>query len=374
MKQVFNDGAWLLLALLLSTSLYADDGNIREFSKTLNKQFSIPADGLVNLSNKYGKIDIKTWEQNAARISVKILVNASTESEAQEVFDRIDISFFGTDNQAGAKTTIEAKNKSWWEWGNDSDDFSINYEVFLPASANLDVTAKYCDVYSAATTGTGSFVVKYGNIKLDGLGEDSNVDLAYGNGNIVRTRDLDLELAYGNLDVGEASDLDLNVRYGNFSVDRAGDIICNSRYSTFRMGEIREFRNDGKYDNIEVDFAEEVVCETHYTNVKIDRLTRRLSLDMAYGSAKASQVDASFDEINVNGRYTDFKVYMPRSANCTLDLSGTYADIRLPSSGVNKSLDSKEGNSHEVRGHMGNGTDGSVKARLSYGGIVLGTN
>lgn len=363
----------LLVGLLVCGSLSATP-SLREFSKTINKQFNISADGLVNLSNKYGKIDIKTWDKNTVRVSVKILVEAKSEDAAQEVFDRINIKFYNSSDAVRAETEIESKQSSWWDWGNNSDDFSINYEVFMPATANLEVAAKYCDVYSAAIAGTGKFNVKYGNFKIDGLGEDSFIDLSYGNGTILRARDLSVELAYGNLKAGEVSDVDLNMRYGTFEVDRAGDIISESRYSNFRLGEIRQFRDDGKYDNIEIDFAEEVVIETHYTNIEIGRLGRRMNLDMAYGSAKIRKIDASFDEININGRYTDFKFYMTPGTNCSLDLSGTYADLRLPSSGVKTSYDAQSGNTHEIRGNMGSGGNSSIKARLSYGGLMVAAN
>ena len=377
MKQVFKllrYGGLLLVAVLVAGQLAAESAPPREFSKTINKQFNMSADGLVELANKHGKIDIKTWDKSAVRISVKIIVEAKDEEDAQDVFERIEINFFNSTETVGAETEIAERKSSWWSWGDSSDDFSINYEVYMPASANLNVTAKYCDVYADEIGGRGEFTVKYGNFKLDGLGEDSKINLAYGNGTLISSRDLNVELAYGNLDVGEASDVSIEVRYGKFTVERAGDILSDSRYSNFRLGEIREFRNDGKYDNVEIGMAEEVVCETHYTNVMVDRLARRLSLDMAYGAAKVNQVEASFDEINLNGRYTDFKMSMNSNVNCSLDLSGSYADIRLPASGVSTNYDAKDGNSHEVRGTMGNGGNSTIKARMSYGGLLVCTN
>lgn len=377
MKPVFKllrTGSLLVAALLVVGQLSAERAPLREFTKTINKQFNMSADGLVELSNKHGKIDIKTWDQSAARISVKIVVDAKSEEDAQEVFDRISIDFANSSDRVSAETEISDRKSNWWSWGDNSDEFSINYEVYMPASANLDVTAKYCDVYSAAIAGSGEFTVKYGNFKLDGLGEDSQVTLAYGNGTLIRSRDLTVDLAYGNLDVDEASDINIDVRYGKLMVDRAGDIVSDSRYSTFQLGEIREFRNDGKYDNVSIGFAEEVVVETHYTNVQVERLARRMNLDMAYGSAKATQVESSFDEITLNGRYTDFKLYMDSNVNCSLDLSSNYADIRLPSSGINKNYDAQEGSSHEVRGTMGSGGSSTVKARMSYGGLLVRTN
>lgn len=377
MKPVFKllrVGSLFFAALLIISSLMAGNTPSREFSKTINKQFNMAANGLVQLSNRHGKIDIKTWDQNNVRVSVKILVDAKSEEDAQAVFERINISFSNSSSNVSAITEIADKKSSWWGWGDSSDEFSINYEVFMPASGNLDVTAKYCDVYAAAIGGAGKFQVKYGNFKLGGLGEDSEITLAYGNGSLNRARDLKVDLAYGNLDVEEASDLTVDVRYGNIGIVKAGDIISDSRYSNFKLGEIREFRNNGKYDNVVIGFAEEVVCETHYTSVQIDRLSRRMNLDMAYGSAKTGKVDASFDEINLNGRYTDFKINMDPGINCSLDLSGSYADIRLPSTGVRTSYDSQNGNSHEVRGTMGSGGNSMIKARMSYGGIVVRTN
>lgn len=378
MKPVFKllkGGGLLLAAILLAGQLAAESAPpLREFSKTINKQFNMSADGLVELSNKHGKIDIKTWDQNAVRISVKIVVDAKDEDDAQEVFDRIEIDFYNNSESVGATTEISDRKSNWWNWGDNSDDFSINYEVYMPASGNLNVSAKYCDVYSAAIAGRGEIAVKYGNFKLDGLGEDSEIALAYGNGTLIRARDLSVDLAYGNLDVQEVSDVNLDMRYGKFIVDQAGDVLSESRYSTFKFDEVREFRNEGKYDQVQIGFAEEVVCETHYTNVVVDKLSRRMNLDMAYGSAKINEIESSFDEVDLNGRYTDFKIFMDDNVNCSLDLSGSYANINVPNSGINTTYDVQDGKSHELRGNMGSGGSSTIKARMSYGGLTVRTN
>ena len=96
MKPVFKllrAGSLLFAALLTVSSLTAGNTPSREFSKTINKQFSIASNGMIALSNLHGKIDIKTWDQNNVRISVKILVDAQSEEDAQEVFERINIRF-----------------------------------------------------------------------------------------------------------------------------------------------------------------------------------------------------------------------------------------------------------------------------------------
>lgn len=66
---------------------------------------------------------------------------------------------------------------------------------------NLEVGVKYCDVYVVVIVGWGVFIVKYGNFKFDGLGEDSDIILVYGNGILVCVWDLNIDFVYGNFDV-----------------------------------------------------------------------------------------------------------------------------------------------------------------------------
>lgn len=375
MKEVFKllyKSSFLLAMLFMASTVFADSSPKREFSKSINKQFNMSSTGTVDLSNKYGQINIKTWDQNTVRISVKIIVNAREESDAQVEFDRISIGFSNSSNRVSAVTAIESKRSSWWSTSSGCDDFTIDYEVFMPASASIEVDAKYCNLYVAAISGSARMNVKYGNIKIDGLGEDSQVELHYGNGHIGRVRDLDIDLAYGNLDIGESSDINIDVRYGNLTVEEAGDVICESRYSNFKLGEIREFRNDGRYDNIEIRSVEELVCDTHYSGIKVDRLIRRMNLDMTYGSARVEEIVAGFDEINISGSYTDFKLNLAPNVTCNIDIKGIHSDLRLPSNRINKTFDAKEGNSHEVRATLNGNGSALLKANLSYGGMLLG--
>ena len=45
-----------------------------EFTKTIKREFDISANGTTYLSNKYGKIEVKTWDKNRVKIAVTIVV------------------------------------------------------------------------------------------------------------------------------------------------------------------------------------------------------------------------------------------------------------------------------------------------------------
>ena len=133
MKPRFSHSAYIMVALIaaiLPTVAFSK----AEFSKTLKKEFAISPTGTTYLDNKYGKIEVKTWDQNRVRITATIKVKAGSQSAADAIFDRIAINFSSGEGYVKAQTNIEPNKKGWlqWSWfGSSSGDYSINYEVFL---------------------------------------------------------------------------------------------------------------------------------------------------------------------------------------------------------------------------------------------------
>ncbi len=366
MKSVFKVAGLLLIGLLWSSAPALAKG---EFTKTIKKEFDITKDGTTAIYNKYGKVDIKTWDKNRVKIDVRIVVKASSESSAQKVFDRIKIAFINNPNYVKAETTIEPVNKSWWGWGGDKSDFSIIYEVYMPPTNKLDLGAKYCDVYVAALQGEASANVSYGNFKMDGFNDNARITLAYGNGNLSRARNVYLDAKYGNLSVQEAGDIEINSKYTTVSLEKAADIRSNSKYDTYRVGTVKEFRNNGKYDNIEIRNAESVVVASQYTNVKVEKVNKNLDLNLEYGGASVGTVAKGFNQVNLLGKYTDFKLGVERGATFQFDASSRYAGINYPSD-MTVTYEYEKSSAREVKGHVGGqNAGGAIKARLDYGGL-----
>lgn len=368
-KLVYKLGATLFLLGVLGASLPAE--TLREYTKAIKREYDISATGTTSISNKYGKVDVKTWNRNRVKIDVTIIVNASSESEAQEQFDRIDIAFSNSQTLVRAVTTIEPRKKSFWDWGGDKKaDYSINYEVFLPPTNNLELSHRYGDVYVAELSGKATLAIKYANMKLDGVSDDSQVDFAYGNGAIAKAEDLSAEVSYAKLIINQAGDVDINSKYTRLTIDRAADIRSSSKYDDYNIGRIQDFHNDGKYDNINIDYAENVEVSSRYTQVNVASVQSRLDLDLHYGGAD-SGLSSGFTEASLVGNYTDFKLEVESGARYRMDASATYAGIVYPRA-MTVTYEMEKGSSHEVKGHQGDERAGAViKARLSYGGLKI---
>lgn len=372
MKSVYKIS--VALFLLVSVSLHARTGDPdrREFTKVIKKEFDITKNGTTALYNKYGKVDVKTWDKNRVKVDVTIIVNASSEAIAQKVFDRININFFNKSDYVKAETIIESQSGTWWNWNNNNGDYAINYEVYIPATNNLELTNKYGDSYIAPISGVANIDVKYGNFKAQGVSNNTKVVLAYGSGTLVKTQNLSCDLSYANFNCSDARDVDITSKYApKVKIDKAANIRCNTKYDSYEIGTVREFRNDGKYDNFRIGTAENVIIISKYTQVNVTKLNNLLDLNMEYGGSSIGTLSKDFSSANLVGKYTDFKIGVEEGTHFSLDAAGSYTGIAYPA-GLNVSYEKEKGTSHEVKGHIGkDGAKGTIIARLSYGGLKV---
>jgi hypothetical protein len=343
----------------------------QEFTKTIKKEFPINATGTVNLINKYGKVDVKTWDKNRTKIDVTIVVKANSESAAQSVFDRIRIDFTNDDNFVKAETVIESTKNSWWSWGDSRSEFQVNYEVFMPKSASLDLSNKYGDSFVAAIDGKATVNVKYGNFRLEGVGGNLNVSLGYGNGTIVKARDASADVSYSKIIFNDVQDANLATKYSKITVDKGADLKAESRYDHFNLAKVRKFNCQSRYGNVEIGSAESVIAVSRYTDYRIERLSDNGDFDLQYGGLALEKLAKGFSNVNLVGKYSDFKIYVEDGASYTLDAATNYAGIAYPA-GLNVTYEKDKGTSHEVKGHAGTqGARSVIKASLSYGGLKV---
>lgn len=344
----------------------------QEFTKTIKKEFPLNATGTLNLINKYGRVDVKTWDKNRTKIDITIVVKAANESEAQDVFDRVRVDFSNDDAFVKAETVIESNKSSWWTWGSSGQtEFQINYQVFMPATASLDLSNKYGDATVAPVTGKAKVDVKYGNFRLEGVGGNLAVVLDYGNGTVVKANNAEVSTSYSKLNLNDVQDVNLTSKYSKFTVDKGKSIKADSRYDQFYLINIDKLNCQARYGNVEVGNAESVVAVSSYTDYKITRLRDNGDFDLQYGGLRIENVSKGFSKINLVGKYSDFKIGVEDGASYTLDAATSYAGIAYPE-GLNVTYEKDKGTSHEVKGHAGQqNARSAIRASLSYGGLKV---
>ncbi len=360
----------LCALLLVPALLWAKPGTRfwgkEPYTKTIQKEFAIPENGTTYLSNKYGKVDVKTWDKNRVKITVNIVVKAYSSSAADEVFDRIQIQFSNGENYAKAVTVIESANRSWWSWfDTNRSDYAINYEVFLPETNQLDVTHRYGDLYAASMIGKVRLDVKYVNFKAEGLGDYSSLTMGYGNGSIGQAKNLSAAVSYSKLAVEEAHNVDLTTRYTEIQLDKAKDVRTDSRYDTYVLGQVQELSNTGSYDNYRVGSAVSLSANTSYSHFKVEKVSQALNLTVKYTDADV-KLGPGFRSATCNGSYSGFKIGVPASASYQIDGYAAYAGLQYPDQ-LDVEYELQKNNERTIRGKAGQGGP-KIALSLRYGG------
>lgn len=368
MKSAYN---WVWVSLLIGLVSFSAPSDKKEFSQTIKKEFTIDADGLVSLKNIYGNINLQTWEKDRTKIEVTITVQAGNEDKALQVFDRINIDFsnLGT-SEVRAETQIESQNNSWWG-SSGGGEFTIDYEVSVPKTVELELYNKYGNIELAPLDGKTTINLKYGNTQVQGVDNDLVLNLSYGNATILKTKDFDANLAYCKVRLEQARDLNLESKYSKINIDQANDLRVLSKYDTYEMGKVASYKGQGKYDNIVINQIDDLGVISKYSDIRAEHVTNSLDLDLQYGAVNIGQLSRGFSEVRLVGRYTDYKLAVENGASYQLEATADYAGISYPSD-MNVTYEKDNGTFHEVEGHIGTKNARSViKVRLDYGGLKM---
>ena len=340
----------------------------KEFYKNFNKTFSLSAATTVVLSNKYGKVDVKTWDQNQAQVNVKITVRANSETEANHTFERINIDFTQSAEIVRAETNFgETK---WWEHISNGGDYSIDYEVFMPASNKLNLANRYGASNIGCLNSEVTIEQKYGNFKMD-CAAATNINLGYGNGQIGHCNALSGSVGYGKLNLTEAKQVQLKTKYSHFVIGKTTDMELHSSYDDYNIASVGKLNINARYGDFDIARVNEVAIESSYTDFKIKKIENAADLQTSYGGVKIGSIDKGFSHIFVNGGYTDYTISVDPGVDYQLDFNANYSGVSKPMS-LKSNIDKEHGASKEVIGYVGSpNAKGVIRARLKYGQLIL---
>ncbi|WP_235297529.1 hypothetical protein [Portibacter marinus] len=360
--------AYSVILLLLGAINLQANAPLVALDKVIEKEFNISNDGTLNVENRYGNITVTEGNSGKIKIKITIDVKTSSESKAEEIFDRIDIDFSNTSNYVSAVTDIEEEKgwSSWFSWGSDTD-FKIHYEISMPASVHLKLTHRYGDVYLPDLNNGLDMVMKYGNVVMNSVEGTINLDLGY-----------------SKLDFGDLGEVIADVKYSRLNGSSTQEFKINSKYSQYKIGDVAKLRNDSKYDNYDIDQVGEVrnsgkydtwligkakyfKADTKYSPIEIESLEGDLKISQKYGSVIIDKVACEKGDINLDVEYTDVELGL---GNCGVDMDfeGEYVGLKLP--GDMRDQVNKNSEDAWLRGKFGNG-EKKVSVRMEHGSLKI---
>lgn len=359
------------LCMLIVSLAFTWSGNAFELSKSVQESFTLKADQKLEISNKYGQVELKTWDKQEAKFDILITVNARNEKKAKEIIDQVNIEFSNTGGVVKAETTFgEDGGSNWsWSWGDVSNaSYEINYTVYMPKNAFLAVTNKYGKTVIPSIDRDITLEVKYGDLEVANQTKNINLQIGYGDAVLGDLNNLNCEIKYSELMLKNAVDLNMDSKYSNHKYGKIQNLKIDSGYDSFVIESVTNLTNSGKYDDFKIGSAKSVDFDTKYTDVEIKNLADRGGFYMKYGEIDIDELGAKASEIKFDINYTDFLIRRVKSG-IQFDIEASYADITLPN-GTEYALNDEDGSSVHKKGHSKNGLT-IIKGYSRYGDVTI---
>jgi hypothetical protein len=360
---IFRSILTLVLLALVQAAQAAEP--TQEYTRTLQREFAQALDGTTALYNKYGKVNVNTWDKQQVKIDVTIVVNAASQREADRTFDLINVNFINTWGYVKAETIVNFFREG-------GQDIKINYEVWMPHSNQLDLKNRYGNAWVGALSGKLIAEVRYGDLRTEVINNDADLNLNYGKATIKKANNVIGQLNNVELVLTECRDVQLDTKYSKIRTERTGNVRLTSRYDDFTLGRLDELRLQTKYTNVKLQTAKSVFLTAQYSDVKLAAINQAVDADLCYGNLNIDDLSRNFSEVNIIAKYTAVNINVARGAAYRIDAEAQHADIHYPEScRVHRRTDT--GTLETLNASMGDGTaKGVVKARMTYGDIVIG--
>lgn len=338
-----------IFMLLAAIVMLAGTTRAEEVKKEYHKSWAVNDVASLDIDNKFGEIRIDNNGGNEMTIDVVVTVDERSENRANDILDKIDVTFDKTGKKVTAITSIESNIKC-------RGSFSINYVVNIPSDRNLFIRNKYGNTIVAKLTGEGFFENKYGNFTASELKTPEDGDLS-------------LELAYGNASIGIATDIEIEVRFSPIDIEEVHYLDLESKYSTISVDKCDEMDVESKYDKLKIGDVNSLDAVFKYSNIKIDKLYKNLDIESGYGGIRVDEIAQGFNSIDITNSYGRIALGLS-SVNYSIDATCDYCDIDYPEEQFHGRR-SKDSHTKEVVGKIGDGNGGNVIVESRYGDIKL---
>ncbi|MEM8583941.1 MAG: DUF4097 family beta strand repeat-containing protein [Bacteroidota bacterium] len=360
----------LLVFLALPAFVYSSNGpgcGFDEYVKTYDGTFAINQSGAVKLLNRHGFIKVTHHNRNEVEIDVRVVVQARDQQAANKVFDRIGVSMNGSEARVTAQTSIRVNNNSW-----DHGEFKVEYNVRLPTSVELDIDAKYCDVYVDDHEGRAQMMIKYGDLFAESFSDYSQIRLEYGDAEIDRLGNTaQISMSYGDLDLNDAGDLDLRLRYSDTEIDRVSSLNLDHRYGELEIETAGDVFIDAGYIDIEIDEVANIRARSQYSEYAIGSVRGNVDIETGYGDIDIETLHRGFQEVKIRGNYSDVEINVESGYSYEFSGYAAHGSLSVPSNlAVNRREDG--GSSRTIEGRLASsGSGGNIHIWTNYGDIEI---
>lgn len=335
-----------------------------EKSRRESKTYRVYKETALEIYNKYGNIQLFTWEKDSVRIDIRMQIKSGKESKLDKIYEYIDFEFSDSKYYVIARTRLNQQGAFWSEvsdlanaFFSGGTDVRIDYDIHLPETMNVRLENKFGNIYTTDHSGKFSVVLSNGDLKANNLSGVTDIQIGYGNASVNEIASGKLILNYGELNLGSSASLSIESKSSTLNIGKTGTLDINSRRDKYNIEDVAS-----------------VTGTASFSYLTLKKFASDMTLKADYGEIKLDAVNPEFKLIEINSNYTDVLLKLPVNASYGINIFHTAStEITSPQnySGLKTEIVDKKADQYKTSGIIGNSSvkKGKINIRIVSGKV-----
>ncbi len=351
--------ALLLAGVLIGSQLVQAQ---QQKSRSVSKAFRVNAQAPVQLTGKYGHMDIRTWDKPDVSIEIQVLVRGRSMADVENMLQRVEIAISGDTSGVMATASI-ADSQQWNQTGEglrvrfgdgaslSLQEVEIRFEVYMPKNNPLKVDNKFGNISLGDLKGNADIWLKYGNMQALSLSGSNKLYLGYAKAEIGYFGEGDFEASYSEVEIDKVKTIRINSRYSEIEIGSAGSITAGHKYNDYEIGEVGILVLDEKNGDVD-----------------IQRVGKMADVVMNYGAFAVASLGVGFEQVKFTGEHANAHIVVDPGASYTLDAAANHTQVSFPAK-LKLSEQISTPGYKKVLGKVGAPAKGLIYIRTDYGKV-----
>lgn len=350
----------LWIALLVFPILVAANPEKKKWdyekTKNIKKEFTVNADALLRIQNKYGNLEVVSWNDNRVVIEVIITVSGDKESKVVSRLDKIDVKFDASSNEVSARTILGDNSTNWFGKG-ENMSLQIDYKVKMPVTNRADFSNDYGTVSLNEIKGQAKISCDYGKVLLGSLHHaDNAIHTDYSSNSVIEF-----------MNSGT-----INADYSKITVVKANRIKLDADYTETTFENVADLNFNCDYGEIKVDDVGSVEGSGDYLNMRFGAIRTKLVVDADYGDIRIDELVKGFKTVSVTSDYAGMKIGLGSEVSFDFNVELSYGGFKYDGDNINYMKKIEKNTSKQFEGYVNQQNSGSsVQIKSAYGSVKL---
>jgi len=302
--------------LLLTLPCFSQFTETREFVK----RFKIQPETRIDITNKYGKIELNTWKKDSVVIRFKMEINEKKPIKLEKTLDNLDFDISNSQHYLIVKTQVD-KNRSQIESEllkfketilQTNGSIRIDMVVWLPDNRELRLENKFGDIIMGDYLGETQIDLSNGKLKCGEFPKRAILNLSFADANIT------------NLPNAR-----IISNYSDIVLKNSGTVRFESKSSTIEIMNSEDLSIDSRRDKFRIRLAEKLDAQGNFSQFRISELKDKANMRLSYGSLEMEKILTTFSSIYLESRSTDVNLYFSPEAKFNFEITETKTDLQL---------------------------------------------